>query len=192
MLDPCADSAQLLYPCVLFSKQRFCLSKKRNDKKVLMPVGDCMEGYEVIVPFQALESLGVIVDVICSGTKKGNAITTAIQDFTGCQIYVEMRGHSFIIRKTFDEVDVVECQGLYITGGRVPQYIRLKQKVLEFTRRFFNHNLPVAALCHGIRVLVAAGVTESRTLTCYPALSPGVRVAGGKYKEVLPTETVND
>ncbi|TPP44652.1 DJ-1/PfpI family protein [Leishmania donovani] len=95
---------------------------------------------------------------------------------------MEVRGHNFIIRNPFDEVNVVEYQGLYITGERTPKYIRLSQKVFQFTRHFFNHNLPVAATC----------VTESRTLTCYPAVSPGMIIAGGKYKEVLPTEMVKD
>nr|CAJ80725.1 PFP1 [Leishmania mexicana] len=103
-----------------------------------------------------------------------------------------MRGHSFTITKTFDEEDVTEYQGLYITGGRTPEYIRLNQKVLELTRHFCDNNLPIAAICHGIQVLFAAGVTESRTLTCYLAVLPDMIIAGGKYKEVLPTEMVKD
>lgn len=161
-------------------------------KKVLMLAGDFVEDYEVMVPYQALESLGVTVDVICPGKKKGDAIATAIHDFTGFQTYQELRGHNFTLTKTFDEVNVEEYQGLYITGGRAPEYIRLNQKVLEFTRYFFDKNLPVAAICHGIQVLVAAGVTSKRTLTCYPAVSPDVTCAGGAYKEVLPTEAVTD
>jgi protease I len=161
-------------------------------KKVLMFAGDFVEDYEVMVPFQALESLGVVVDVVCPGKKKGDAIATAIHDFTGCQTYVELRGHNFTITKSFDEVNASEYQGLYITGGRAPEYIRLNQKIIEWTRHFFDNKLPVAAICHGIQVLVAANVVKSRTLTCYPAVSPDVTIAGGAYKEVPPTEAVVD
>ncbi|KPA86474.1 putative PFPI/DJ-1-like protein putativecysteine peptidase Clan PC(C) family C56 [Leptomonas pyrrhocoris] len=160
--------------------------------KVLMFAGDFVEDYEVMVPFQALESLGVTVDVVCPGKKKGECIATAIHDFTGCQTYVELRGHNFTITKDFDTVNVEEYRGLYITGGRAPEYIRLNQKIIEWTRHFFDKNLPVAAICHGIQVLVAANVVKSRTLTCYPAVSPDVTVGGGAYKEVPPNEAVLD
>ncbi|KAG5492275.1 hypothetical protein GH5_01192 [Leishmania sp. Ghana 2012 LV757] len=132
-----------------------------------------------MVPFQALESLGVSVDVICPEKKKGDIIATAIHDFTDCQTYVELRDHNFFITKTFDEVDAREYQGLHVCGGRAPEYIRLNQKVLELTRYFFNKNLPVAAICHGIQVLIAAGVTKSRTMVCYSAVSPDLKISGG-------------
>lgn len=161
-------------------------------KKVLMFAGDFVEDYEVMVPFQALESLGVTVDVICPGKQKGDIIATAVHDFTGFQTYVELRGHNFVINKSFDDVKVEEYQGLYITGGRAPEYIRLNQTILEWTRYFFDKKLPVAAICHGIQILVAANVVRERTLTCYPAVSPDVTVAGGQFKEVPPTEAVVD
>ncbi|KAG5466441.1 hypothetical protein LSCM4_01592 [Leishmania orientalis] len=124
--------------------------------------------------------------------KKGDIIATAIHDFTDRQAYVEQRGHHFFITKTFDEVDAREYQGLYVCGGSAPEYIPLNQKVLELTRYFFDKNLPVAAISHGIQVLIAAGITKSRTMTCYPAVSPDLKIAGGEYKEVLHTEAVTD
>lgn len=157
-----------------------------------MFAGDFVEDYEVMVPFQALESLGVKVDVVCPGKKQGEVIATAVHDFTGCQTYVELRGHNFTITKSFDEVNVEEYQGLYITGGRAPEYIRLNPKIIEWTRFFFDKKLPVAAICHGSQVLVAADVLKSRTVTCYPAVSPDITFAGGKYKEVPPAEAVLD
>ena len=162
------------------------------NKKILMLAGDFVEDYELMVPFQALLSLGMQVDVVCPGKKKGDLIATAIHDFVGFQTYVELRGHNFEINKSFDEVQLDEYDGLYITGGRAPEYIRLDKKVIEYTQHFFEKNKPVASICHGAQVLTAANVLKGRVLTCYAAVSPEVTLAGGNYKEVAPTQAVVD
>lgn len=161
-------------------------------KKILMLAGDFVEDYELMVPYQALESLGFHVDVVCPDKKVGDIIATAIHDFTDYQTYIELRGHNFTISKNFDDVKLEEYVGLYITGGRAPEYIRLNQKVLEYTRYFFDKNLPVAAICHGIQVLTAAHVVKGRTLTCYAAVAPEVELAGGTYKNIAPTQAITD
>lgn len=163
-----------------------------SNKKILMLAGDFVEDYEIMVPFQALLSVGCQVDVICPGKKKGDKIATAIHDFTEFQTYLEYRGHNFEINKDFETVNVSEYDGLYITGGRAPEYIRLEPRILEFTRHFFETDKPVAAICHGIQILTAAGVINGRTLTAYAAVGPEVTLAGGNYKNVPPTESVID
>lgn len=161
-------------------------------KKILMLAGDFVEDYEVMVPYQALESIGFHVDVVCPDKKTGDYIATAIHDFTDFQTYIELRGHNFVITKDFDKVNLDEYSGLYITGGRAPEYIRLNKKVLEYTRYFFDKNLPVAAICHGIQILTAANVIKERTLTCYAAVAPEVDLAGGIYKNIPPAEAITD
>lgn len=161
-------------------------------KKILMLAGDFVEDYEVMVPYQALESIGFQVDVVCPDKKAGDLIATAIHDFTEFQTYIELRGHNFAINKDFDKVRPEEYCGLYITGGRAPEYIRLNTKVLEYTRYFFEKNLPVAAICHGIQVLTAANVVKGKTLTAYAAVAPEISLAGGTYKNIAPTLAITD
>jgi protease I len=161
-------------------------------KKILMLAGDFVEDYELMVPYQALESIGFHVDVVCPNKKAGDLIATAIHDFTEFQTYIELRGHNFVITKDFDKVKLDEYSGLYITGGRAPEYIRLNEKVLEYTRYFFDKGLPVAAICHGIQILTAAGVVKGRKLTAYPAVGPEVTLAGGTYRELSPAQAIAD
>lgn len=161
-------------------------------KKILMFAGDFVEDYELMVPYQALCSMGFDVDVICPGKKVGDLVATAIHDFVGFQTYVELRGHNFAINKDFDTVNLADYAGLYITGGRAPEYIRLEPKVLDYTRYFFENNLPVAAICHGIQILTAANVVKGRTLTCYVAVGPEVTIAGGNYKDIPATDAITD
>ncbi len=162
------------------------------NKRILMLTGDFVEDYELMVPYQALVSVGFHVDVVCPGKKAGEQVATAIHDFVGFQTYAELRGHNFTLNKTFDNVKLEDYAGLYITGGRAPEYIRLDPKVIEYTKYFFEKNLPVAAICHGIQVLTAADVVKGKTLTCYVAVGPEVKLAGGNYKDIPATEAITD
>lgn len=161
-------------------------------KKILMLAGDFVEDYEVMVPFQSLLSVGCEVDAVCPDKKAGDTVATAIHDFVGFQTYAELRGHNFSLNKTFSQVNPEDYDGLYVCGGRAPEYIRLNERVLEITRHFFEADKPVAAICHGIQILTAAGVLQGRTLTAYPAIGPDIALAGGTYKEVPVNEAVTD
>lgn len=153
-------------------------------KKILMLVGDYVEDYEVMVPFQALLMVGHTVHTVCPGKKAGDKIRTAVHDFEGDQTYSEKPGHNFVLNATFEEVRAETYDALVIPGGRAPEYIRLNQGVLKAVRHFAEANKPIAAVCHGAQVLAAAGVIEGRSCSAYPAVGPEVNRAGGKYMDI--------
>ncbi|GEM68397.1 protease [Sphingobacterium mizutaii NBRC 14946 = DSM 11724] len=161
-------------------------------KKVLLLVGDYVEDYEAMVPFQAMESVGIEVDTAAPDRKKGDVVPTAVHDFTGDQTYKELRGHNFAINKDFDSINTEDYDGLYIAGGRSAEYIRLNKRVLEITKDFFDKDKPVAAICHGIQVLTAAKVLQGRTLTAYVAVGPDIELAGGTWKNIPADQAVVD
>jgi protease I len=47
--------------------------------------------------------------------------------------------------------------------------------VIEMVRHFSQQAKPIASICHGQQILVAAGVLEGITCTAYPALAAGHR-----------------
>lgn len=153
-------------------------------RKLLMLVGDYVEDYEVMVPFQALLMVGHAVDAVCPNKRAGEAVRTAIHDFEGDQTYSEKRGHNFSLNATFDEVRAEDYDGLVIPGGRAPEYLRLNPRVLEIVRHFVESDKPVAAICHGAQILAAAGVLRGKSCSCYPAVSPEVTAAGGKFESL--------
>ena len=161
-------------------------------KKILMLTGDFTEDYETMVPFQALEMVGYKVDAVCPDKKAGDIVKTAIHDFEGEQTYSEKRGHNFALTADFDSVNTADYVGLFITGGRAPEYIRLNPRVIEIVQEFFKDNKPVAAICHGPQVLTAANVVKGYKATAYPAVGPDITIAGGEYVEVPATEAVVD
>ena len=158
-------------------------------KKILILVGDYVEDYEVMVPFQALQMVGHIVHAVCPGKKAGEKVRTAVHDFEGEQTYSEKPGHDFALNASFEEVKPEQYDALVIPGGRAPEYIRLNETVLEIVRHFAASNKPIAAICHGIQVLTTAGVLKGKSCTAYPAVGPDVKSAGGKWVEVPMDKT---
>ena len=154
-------------------------------KKILELVGDYVEEYEVMVPFQMLEMLGYRVDAVCPGKKDGDFVRTAIHDFEGDQTYSEKRGHNFGVNADFDRVSVSDYEGLYIPGGRAPEYLRLNARVVEIVKEFAAAGKPIAAICHGPQLLITAGLVKGLTCTAYPALKPDVEMAGAPIYGIL-------
>ncbi len=155
-----------------------------SKKKILMLVGDYVEDYEVMVPFQALLMVGHEVHAVCPDKKAGDTVRTAIHDFEGDQTYSEKPGHNFALNADFDKIAAEEYDALVIPGGRAPEYIRLNEKVLDMVRHFADAQKPIAAICHGAQVLTAAGVVKGKTCSAYPAVGPDVTCAGGTYTDI--------
>jgi len=152
--------------------------------RVLLLAGDFVEDYEIMVPFQTLLTVGVQVDAVCPDKKAGDKVRTAIHDFEGDQTYSEKPGHNFTLNADFASVDLSQYDGLLIPGGRAPEYLRLNARVLEIVRAFDAAKKPIAAICHGIQILTAAGIVKGRSCTAYPACGPEITLAGGTYASI--------
>ncbi len=163
-----------------------------QQRKLLMIVGDYVEDYEAMVPFQALQMAGYAVDAVCPDKKSGEFVRTAIHDFEGDQTYSEKRGHNFTLNATFAQVDPANYDGLVLPGGRAPEYLRLNPKVLDMVRHFDEQQKPIAAICHAAQLLAAASVIKGKRVSAYPACAPEVESAGGIYVPVGMTEAVVD
>ena len=155
-------------------------------KKILMIVGDFSEDYEVMVPFQILLTVGHTVDAVCPGKRAGDFIATAIHDFEGHQTYTEKPGHRFRLNASFDDVQVDAYDALVLPGGRAPEYLRLDPRVLEVVQHFAAEDKPIAAVCHGLQILAAAGVMGGRRSQAYPAVRPELIQVGATWDEPSP------
>ncbi|MFI8479986.1 DJ-1/PfpI family protein [Pseudomonas sp. NPDC078700] len=153
-------------------------------KKILMLVGDYVEDYEVMVPFQALQMVGYTVHAVCPDKKNGQFVRTAIHDFEGDQTYSEKPGHNFVLNFDFADVKAKDYQGLVVPGGRSPEYLRLNADVLKLVQAFAKAEKPIAAVCHGAQLLAAAGVLKGRECSAYPACAPEVTLAGGTFVDI--------
>jgi len=161
-------------------------------KKLLMIVGDFVEDYEVMVPFQTLRAVGHHVDAVCPKKSAGDSVRTAIHDFEGDQTYSEKPGHNFALNATFDEVQEGDYDALVIPGGRAPEYLRLDARVLALVQAFAKAKKPIAAICHGAQLLAAAKVITGKRISAYPACAPEVELAGATYASISIDDAVTD
>lgn len=158
-------------------------------KRILMLVGDYVEDYEAMSPYQMLLMVGHRVDTVCPGKRPGDVVRTAIHDFEGDQTYSEKRGHNFAVTADFDAVIPADYDALVLPGGRAPEYLRLNDRVLAVVRHFAEMNKPIASVCHGQQILAAAGALKGKKCMAYPAVKPELIGAGAVWCEINATFT---
>lgn len=158
-------------------------------QRILMLVGDYVEDYEAMAPFQMLTMVGHRVDAACPDKRAGQTVRTAIHDFEGDQTYSEKPGHRFAVTVDFDAVDPAQYDALVLPGGRAPEYLRLDARVIAIVRHFVDAGKPIAAICHGPQLLMAVDALNGKTCTAYPALKPDVERSGGRWVDPNATFT---
>jgi D-lactate dehydratase len=103
--------------------------------------------------------------------------------FLWFQTYSETVGHNFALNATFDEIDHTSYDGLWLPGGRAPEYLAHIPAVVELVAKFVKSGKEIACICHGHLILAAAGVVEGRTCTAYPPVKPVLVAAGAHWVE---------
>lgn len=148
-------------------------------RRILLLAGDGAEALETMYPLQRLKEEGFAVDV---AAPKKKVLQTVVHDFEPhMDTYTEKLGYRVQADLAFGEVRPQSYDGLYIPGGRAPEWIRNEAGALDIVRHFFTAGKPVGTLCHGPLVLIAAGVVKGKRLAAYWALKPDVEVAGGTF-----------
>ena len=140
-----------------------------------------------------MEAVGHTVHVVCPDKKAGDKIQTSLHDFQGHQTYVERYGHLADINKTFSEVKLEEYDAVYCAGGRGPEYIRTDKRIQAMVRHFHETGKPIFTICHGVQILIAVdGVVAGKRVGALGACEPEVKLAGGTYVDLSPTEALVD
>jgi protease I len=78
------------------------------------------------------------------------------------------------------EVSPDEFDALFLPGGYSPDHLRADQRMVDFTKAFFDRERPVFAVCHGPQLLISAGVVQGRTMTAWKTVQVDLRAAGAK------------
>ena len=72
---------------------------------------------------------------------------------------------------------------LVVPGGKAPQALCAHAAALSVVKRFFDSGKPVAAICHGPRLLAAAGVLKGRKATAHDSVAAELEKAGALYED---------
>ena len=158
------------------------------DNKILIITGDAGESFEILYATHRLREAGYETVIAAPAVKPLNLV---IHDFEpGWDTYVERKGYIVESQISFDEVAPDDYRAVLIPGGRAPEYLRNDPRVISITKEFYNSGKYVFAICHGVQILVTAGLVNKRKIACYEHVKFEVESCGGLY--VTPDEAVKD
>jgi protease I len=111
-------------------------------------------------------------------------LKSVVHDFEpGWDTYIEKPGYNIPADIAFADVDPEDYDGVILSGGRAPEYLRNDPRLQKIVRHFVECKKPIAALCHGVLILAAIDGIRGCTISTYEALAPDVESAGGKLKD---------
>jgi protease I len=161
----------------------YCRFKKnildKKMKKILIITGDAGESYECLYAKHRFEEADYQAVIAAPSIKRLNLV---IHDFEpGWDTYIEKPGYGVSSDIAFADVNVADYEAILLLGGRAPEFLRHDAKVLEIVREFDKAEKFIFSICHGVQILVAAGLVNGKNLTCYENVRFEVEVCGGKY-----------
>jgi protease I len=147
--------------------------------KVLIPIGDASEVLDTFYPIFRLPEDGF--EAVVAGPEARLYPLVMHEKPDGWDITEERPGYHLQATIAFRDVDPTEYAGLFLSGGRAPEYLRYDQDLIEITRHFFEEGKPVASVCHGIEILSAAKVITGRTVTTVAKCKFDAEQGGARY-----------
>lgn len=150
---------------------------------ILMPIGDASEAMDTIYPFFRVAEDGFRAVVAGPETRLYHLVLHEIPPGAKVpwDITEERPGYHLKAELAFRDVDPTKFAGLFVSGGRAPEYLRYDKDLLRITRHFFEVGKPVAVVCHGIEIVSAAGVIKGRTVTTVAKCALDAEQGGAKY-----------
>ena len=157
-------------------------------KKILIITGDAGESFEILYASHRLREVGFVPVIAAPAVKRMNLV---IHDFEpGWDTYVERKGYLVESDISFDKVNTADYEALLLPGGRAPEYLRNDARVINIVKEFAGSHKYIFAICHGVQILVTAGLVNNRKIACYEHVKFEVESCGGVY--VSPDEAVQD
>src|SRR4051794_1385391 len=135
--------------------------------KILMPLGDATEALDTFYPFFRLPEAGFEVVVAGPEARLYHTVLHEIPPDSHIPWDITQERPGYHIRATvaFRDLESNDYAGMFISGGRAPEYLRYNEDLLRVTREMFAARKPIACVCHGIEILTAANCIAGRTVT---------------------------
>lgn len=151
-----------------------------------MPIGDASEAMDTLYPLYRIAEQGFQVVVAGPERRVFHLVIHEVPepDEDGqWDITRELPAYHLQASVAFSKINPTEYAGLFLSGGRAPEYLRYDQDLLRITRHFFEANKPVGCVCHGIEIASAAGVIKDRKVTTVAKCELDCSQGGGCYQD---------
>jgi protease I len=156
-------------------------------RRILIVTGDAGESYETLYALHRFLEAGDSPVVAAPAARRLHLV---MHDFEpGWDTYIERTGYGVEATLAIADASAAAFDAILLIGGRAPEFLRHNPALLALVRDFHESGKWVFAICHGIQILVAAGLVASRTVTCYEHVRLEVEHAGGTWD---PRQAVRD
>jgi protease I len=150
-----------------------------DNNKVLIIVGDATETVDTLYPFYRLQEDGFEPVVAAPEKRRYQMVLHEVKP--GWTITKEWEGYTIEADIAFADIDPDDYVGIFFSGGRAPEYIRDDEDLIRVTQHFFEHNKPVASVCHGVEIPARAGCVKGRRMATVPKCQFDLEVCGGTF-----------
>lgn len=148
-------------------------------KKILIVTDDSGESYEILYAVHRFQEAGFKTHIAATEKKLINGV---IHDFCpGWNTYVEKPGYLIQSDLALSDVKAKDYEAVMFIGGRAPEFLRHEPKAVELVKKFQDQGKWIFAICHGIQILLAAGIGAGLKLTCYSNVRFELEQAGGEW-----------
>lgn len=147
--------------------------------QVLIVVGDATETVDTLYPFYRVQEEGIRPVVAAPEKRRYQMVMHEVKP--GWTITKEWEGYTIEAEIAFAEIKPEEYLGIFFSGGRAPEYIRDDEDLLRVTRYFFEHDKPIASVCHGVEIPARAGCVKGRRMATVAKCRFDLEVCGGVY-----------
>jgi protease I len=151
--------------------------------KVLIPIGDGTEVLDTLYPIFRLPE-DDFEPIVCGPKARiYHGVLHEIPPEPGVPWDITRESPAYHVKAThaFSDIDPIDFVGLFLSGGRAPEYLRYDQDLLRLTRHFFDAGKPVAMVCHGVEIAAAAGCLKGRRATTVAKCELDITAFGGTY-----------
>ena len=147
--------------------------------KVLIIVGDASETLDTMYPYYRLIEAGFATVVAAPEKRRYQMVLHEVKP--GWTITKEWEGYTIQADVAFAEIDPDEYLGIFFSGGRAPEYIRDDPNLIRITRYFFEMNVPIASVCHGVEIPARADCVRGRRMATVAKCRFDLEVCGGTF-----------
>lgn len=147
--------------------------------KVLMPIGDAAETMDTLYAYYRIREAGYQV-VVAAPEKRVYALVLH-EIPPGWDITRETPGYHLAADIAFADIREEEYTGIFLTGGRAPEYIRYDRDLMRAVRHCFAVEKPVCSVCHGVEIVAAADVIRGRRMATVAKCQLDIEFSGGSY-----------
>ncbi|MEM7698140.1 MAG: DJ-1/PfpI family protein [Verrucomicrobiota bacterium] len=147
--------------------------------EALIVIGDASETLDTLYPFYRLQEAGIRPVVIAPEKRRYQMVMHEVRP--GWTITKEWEGYQLEAEIAFADVDPSRYLGVLFSGGRAPEYIREDPDLIRITQWFFDHEKPIASVCHGVEIPARADRVRGRRMATVAKCQFDLEVCGGTY-----------